>query len=105
MARDLPNFTGFDWDSGNRNKNNAKHKVTDGECEEIFFNTPLVVLDDPKHSVSEQRFSSLGQTSAGRKLIVVFTLRDSSIRVISARNMNWKEKEFYRIYEEASEIS
>jgi uncharacterized DUF497 family protein len=105
MARDLPNFVGFNWDTGNRDKNKRKHEVTDGECEEIFFNTPLVILDDPKHSSTEQRFAAFGKSNAKRKLVVVFTMRAKLIRVISARDMSRREKEFYKSYEKASEIS
>ena len=38
--------TGFDWDEGNSRKNAAKHGVSQSEAEEIFFNEPLLVLED-----------------------------------------------------------
>ncbi|MCP3933040.1 MAG: BrnT family toxin, partial [Bacteroidetes bacterium] len=47
---------GFDWDEGNVNKNWLKHKVSPAECEQIFFNRPLVIQDDIKHSEVENRF-------------------------------------------------
>ena len=40
---ELFNCVGFDWDEGNIQKNWHKHKVTPSECEEVFFNQPLVV--------------------------------------------------------------
>lgn len=89
--------TGFEWDEGNFEKNWAKHRVTRSECEEIFFNFPFVVANDRKHSRDEPRYYALGQTDKGRKLFLVFTIRSSLIRVISARNMNRNEK---RIYDE-----
>ena len=52
------NFTAFDWDDSNRYKNEKKHNVKWTECEEIFFNQPLIILDDPKHSVAEIRFAA-----------------------------------------------
>ncbi|MGA2229208.1 MAG: BrnT family toxin [Syntrophobacteraceae bacterium] len=58
---------------------------------------PFVVTDDQEHSHDEPRYYALGQTDKGRKLFVVFTIRDSLIRVISARNMNRAER---RIYDE-----
>jgi hypothetical protein len=89
--------TGFDWDEGNARKSADKHWVSQGEAEQIFFNEPLLLLPDRKHSDKEQRFHALGKTEDGRLLHVTFTLRDSGklIRVISARNMHRKERVFY----------
>lgn len=87
-------FCGFDWDAGNKEKN-LKHGVLASECEQVFFNEPLVILDDPKHSVAEDRFAAFGRTDQGRRLVVVYTQRSSLIRVISARDMNRREREFY----------
>lgn len=92
----LQECNGFQWDAGNKDKNWIKHRVTNTECEEIFFNQPLIVKDDIKHSNSEARFYALGHTDLGRNLFIVFTIRDKKIRIISARDMNRKEKEIYR---------
>lgn len=91
--------TGFEWDAHNAEKNWQKHSVTPSECEQIFFNRPLVVADDVKHSEKENRFYALGHTDAGRMLFVVVTVRFNKIRVISARDMNRKEKKVYQSYE------
>jgi uncharacterized DUF497 family protein len=96
MDSDLPDFEGFEWDKGNRDKNRIKHNVTENECEEVFFNAPLLIGDDAKHSSLERRFVAFGTTSAGRLLTVIFTKRKKLIRVISARDMHKKEKEFYK---------
>jgi len=61
----------------------------------VFFNRPLLVLDDPKHSVSENRWAAFGKTDGDRFLVVIFTERDNLIRVISARDMNRRERKFY----------
>jgi uncharacterized protein len=91
----LEDLEGFDWDEGNRNKNWIGHGVTDAECEEIFFNQPIVVAPDAKHSAEEPRYYVLGQTDAGRRVFLVFTLRGHRIRVISARDMNRNERRQY----------
>jgi len=91
----LPDYIGFEWDQGNINKNLIKHNVENWECEQIFFNEPLIILDDPKHSVAEKRCAAFGQTDAGRLLIVTFTKRGKLIRIISARDMNHRERKFY----------
>ena len=91
----LSEFTEFDWDKGNRNKNRLKHKVSDIECEEVFFNVPLVVSPDKVHSKMEERYYLLGRTNNGRLLFLVFTVRDDKIRVVSARDMKKKERRYY----------
>lgn len=65
------------------------------ECEQVFLNVPLVVGDDSKHSQTEERHYALEQTDDDRYLFVVFTIRGESIRVISARDMNRKERLIY----------
>jgi len=95
----LYSCSGFEWDEGNRNKNREKHGVTTEECEQVFFNQPLLVGIDYKHSNKESRFFVLGKTDFERKLFVVFTVRSNKIRVISARDMSRKER---KIYEEFS---
>jgi uncharacterized DUF497 family protein len=86
---------GFQWDKGNSEKNWKKHKVTQNECEQVFFNIPLIIQDDADHSTSEARWYLLGQTDSSRLLFLVFTIRKNLIRVISGRDMNKKEKDVY----------
>ena len=90
---------GFDWDDGNVEKNWKEHGVAFWECEEVFFNAPLAVQSDASHSAQEERYYALGQTNTGRKLFVVFTIRNNLIRVISAREMARKEKKIYEQHE------
>ena len=90
-------IVGFDWDAGNAYKSQEKHGVTQGEAEEVFFNQPLLVTEDERHSENEGRYLALGITSGGVLLSIVFTLRKRStlIRVVSARPMSKKERVFY----------
>ena len=94
----LRQCAGFDWDDGNSGKNWEKHQVSDGECEQAFFNQPLVAMPDYEHSDEEDRVLVLGKTDSGRKLFLVCTIRGDLIRVISARNMTRREKEVYFTY-------
>jgi uncharacterized DUF497 family protein len=93
---DLNQITGFDWDKGNARKN-EKHGVSSAEAEQVFFNAPLLLLDDAAHSQKEVRLHALGKTDDARLLHITFTLRQSGclIRVISARDMHRKERSFY----------
>ena len=92
---DLSGITGFDWDAVNRDNHWIDHAVSTGECEEVFFNLPLLLKHDPAHSASEARSFVLGQTNAGRHLIIASTIRSDKIRVISARDMSKKERSAY----------
>ena len=93
---DLTLIAGFDWDKGNARKND-KHGVSMAEAEQVFFNRPLLLLPDPRHSQSESRFYALGKSDNGRALHITFTLRGGGklIRVISARDMHRKERTIY----------
>ena len=93
----LPEFSGFDWNKGNIKKNWLAHDVTFQEAEQVFFNTPLIVADDPKHSETEKRYVALGQTDEERYIFIVFTMRKHLLRVISARDMNRKERKVYML--------
>lgn len=93
---DFNKITHFNWDDGNTRKN-EKHGVSMAESEQVFFNAPLLLVADLKHSQAELRYHALGKSDHGRTLHITFTLRDmgESLRVISARDMNRKERSIY----------
>ena len=95
MRQILENCDGFEWDDGNSNKNWHLHRVSDSECEEIFFNLPLIIALAKKGSSNESRFFALGRTESGRRLFVALTIRGKLIRVISAREMTRSEGRKY----------
>jgi len=88
----------FEWDQGNKGKN-LKHGVRDEECEEVFFDPQKKLLKDVLHSQKENRYILIGATKQQRPLFVVFTPRNNNVRVISARDLNQRER---RLYEEIS---
>jgi uncharacterized protein len=94
---DWARVEGFEWDDGNARKSDEKHGVGQAEAEQVFFNEPLLIVDDPRHSLDEPRFHALGRTDEGRSLHVTFTLRGvaTRIRVISARDMSRRERARY----------
>jgi hypothetical protein len=101
---DFEKIEGFDWDAGNACKSDDKHQVSQAEVEQTFFNVPLVLALDVKHSQTEPRFHALGKTTAGRLLHITFTLRFAGrkIRPISAREMHRKER---RVYEQSTQAN
>lgn len=90
-------FSGFDWDDGNRAKC-RKHGVSLAAIEALF-RRGVTILPDDAHSQAERRFQAVGRTESGRGIFVVFTLRRRGdgllIRPISARYMHKKEIEHY----------
>jgi uncharacterized DUF497 family protein len=91
---DWTRVEGFEWDDGDARKSSDKHGVSRAEAEQVFFNEPLLVGEDPRRSGHEPSFHALGRTDEGRPLHVTFTLRGAAtrIRVISARDMGRKER-------------
>jgi len=95
IIAEIEKCIGFEWDKDNFLKSWEKHGVSALACEQIFFNRPLVAAYDEKHSKGEMRYYALGHTDAERHLFVMFTIREHLIRVISARDMNRKERKKY----------
>lgn len=89
----------FEWDSGNREKNWAKHRVANEESEEVFFDSHKRILKQVLYHEEEERFLLVGKTKRERLLLVVFTIRGEKVRVISSRDLNRKER---ILYEEAA---
>ncbi len=88
------NVDGFMWDSANQEKIWLKHKISTQEAEQPFFNLYLTETDT-RHSQKEERFRLLGVTNLGKILLIVFTVRNKKIRIISARTASKKEKQSY----------
>ena len=97
----LAHVTGFQWDEGNSEKNWRRHRVTQAEAEQVFFNLPLLAQQDAGHSDREPRYFALGSTDARRELTIVLTLRGPLLRVISARPMSRGERKVYGQAQEA----
>ncbi len=85
----------FEWDADKARRNFEDHKVT-FEQATLVFNDPLfLVLRDPDHSEVEQRYIIIGESHQKRYLIVSYTERGARTRIISARELNPKERRTY----------
>jgi uncharacterized protein len=91
----------FEWDEEKARKNKRKHKVTFQEAATIFADPSIATMFDPDHSDAEDRFISIGRSSQGRLLVVVYTERGGVTRLISCRKAEPTER---RKYEENDEI-
>ena len=94
----LAHCSGFEWDAGKAEKDWELHRVARTESEQPLFKRPVLVTSADRHASEETRYAALGQTNTGRLLAIVFTIRGTLIRVISARDMSRRER---RVYEGA----
>lgn len=92
---ELPDPLKFQWDLGNRRKNWYKHRVRQHEAEEVFGNEPRIISEAGNRGTEEERYMAWGKADSGRRLAVIYTPRDSKIRVVSAQPMSRKERGLY----------
>ncbi|MCL5102776.1 MAG: BrnT family toxin [Armatimonadetes bacterium] len=85
----------FDWDARKAKQNQAKHGVRFEEALSVFSDPLATVFPDPDHSEAEKRYIQIGTSVAGRLLIVIFTDRGSTVRIVSARKAVRYEREAY----------
>ena len=85
----------FEWDPAEAKRNRRRHRVSFEEAATVFGDPWAVTYHDPDHSVSEQRFITIGMSTTGRILIVAHTDRNENIRLISARKATERERKHY----------
>ena len=86
----------FEWDERKAKLNKRKHGVSFNEAETVFYDENALVIPDPDHSHSEDRFIILGISRNLRELVVCHCYRgDESIRIISARKADKSESAHY----------
>lgn len=85
----------FEWDRGKATSNLSKHGVSFEEAKTVFDDPLYIDFYDPDHSESEERYLIVGESNQGRLLIVSYTERRDSIRLISAREVTRTEREAY----------
>ncbi len=87
----------FEWDEHKNAINKIKHKVSFEEAQTVFYDDRALVIDDPEHSIDEDRFIILGMSSRANLLIVCHCYRasDTVIRIISARKATKTEAGYY----------
>jgi len=85
----------FEWDPGKARSNRRKHRVSFQEAATVFGDPLAITFPDPDHSLSEQRFITVGMSTAGRVLLVAHVDRNDSIRIISARKITQRERKQY----------
>jgi uncharacterized protein len=82
----------FEWDPAKALRNRRGHRVSFEEAATVFGDPLALTYPDRDHSISEQRFITVGTSSANRVLIVAHTDRDENIRIISAGKRHGAKK-------------
>jgi uncharacterized DUF497 family protein len=87
----------FEWDERKAAENRRRHRVSFEEAATAFADENALLLDDPEHSETEDRFVPLGLNAALRMLVVVHCYRaeEPVIRIISARKATRSESAQY----------
>lgn len=85
----------FDWDTNKAENNLSKHQVSFDEAKTVFNNSLYIDFYDPDHSEDEERYLIVGRSDQGKILIVSYTERENSIRIISARKVTKAERKVY----------
>ncbi len=88
----------FEWDLAKARRNRAQHKVSFEEAADALLDPIARTTPDPDHSIDEHRFITFGVSARRRLLLVSFTWRGDSIRIISARRATQHEREIYEEY-------
>jgi len=84
----------FEWDEEKNALNKRNHKISFERAKKVFFDPKRLEVFDKKHSLSEERLKIIG-FSGSKLLSVIFTERDSSVRIITARKADKGEEEEY----------
>ena len=87
----------FEWDEHENEINKLKHKISFEEAQTVFYDERALVIDDPDHSMEEERFIILGLSTKANLLVVCHCYRasDTVIRIISARKASKTESTYY----------
>ncbi|MGB7291753.1 MAG: BrnT family toxin [Thermodesulfobacteriota bacterium] len=85
----------FEWDLRKAAYNLRKHGISFKEAATVFGDPLSMTFEDPDHSIDEQRFVTIGESSRRRVLVVAHTDRGGVIRIISVRNATRRERKFY----------
>ncbi len=88
-------MTNFDYDPRKAASNLHKHGVSFAEAQTVFADPLSTTLPDDQHSLDEERFITVGLSTAGRVLFVVYTEHDSTVRLIGARAATATEQKQY----------
>jgi uncharacterized DUF497 family protein len=86
---------GFEWHEEKAQENLKKYGISFEEAKTVFNDPLSITIADSQHSDDEERYIDIGLSSKGQLLIVVYTERQSNIRIISSRKATNAERKIY----------
>lgn len=95
MPKQNPQLNDIEWDPKKDLLNKTNHGVSFAEAATVFDDPLAETIDDPDHSVTEQRYVTMGYSAKNRLLVVVHTYRRGNIRIISAHRPTGSERHDY----------
>jgi uncharacterized DUF497 family protein len=85
----------FEWDAQKAQANQRKHQVSFEEARTVFGDPFARITEDRDHSEGEQRWHIIGISVQQRVLVVAYTERNETIRIITARKAEPGERRRY----------
>lgn len=85
----------FEWDPAKSATNLRKHGVSFNEAATVFGDPLAATALDPDHSVTEDRYITIGMSNRRRIIMVAHAERSERIRIISARELTRAERKTY----------
>lgn len=85
----------FEWDNNKKAQNQKKHKISFEEAATVWTDPLALIAPDPGHSIEEEREWIIGESVNNRVLVVVYTMRGETVRIISARPATKRELKQY----------
>ncbi|MEH2180840.1 BrnT family toxin [Nostoc sp.] len=85
----------FEWHEKKAKENLKKHGINFEEAKTVFNDPFSITITDPDHSIEEKRYIDIGLSLRGELLVVVYTERQSNIRIISCRQDTKAERKVY----------
>jgi len=83
----------YQWDPQKASKNYSKHRISFADAVAVFADDRSLTIEDDYPD--EERLITIGADAFGRVLVVVYAYREDSIRIISARKANARERKQY----------
>lgn len=85
----------FEWNPEKERANLRKHRVSFEEAQTVFGDPMFITVLDVEHSITEDRYITIGQSNRNRILLIAHAEKNGRIRIISAREVTRHERNFY----------
>ena len=85
----------FEWDEDKNQSNWVKHRIDFADAILIFLDTDRIEREGTRQNYGESRFQTIGTTEQGIMFVIYTERAGNTIRIISARKANSRERKHY----------